>query len=266
MADRHVTATRFRTLSKPTGCVRWKIQHENRFDAMTAAKTQIAENLSRVRERIAAACERANREPSSVRLVAVTKYAELEWARDLVEQDVTELGESRPQQLVERASEFGPAVDWHLIGHLQRNKARRVLPLVSLIHSVDTFRLLSTLERLAGKLDLKPHVLLEVNASGESQKHGFLPGELASGWTQCLKCERVQIVGLMGMAPQVADGEEARPAFRALRELRDRLRTLSPALELPELSMGMSGDFEIAIEEGATIIRVGSGLYEGLSP
>ena len=140
-----------------------------------------------------------------------------------------------------------------------------MLPLVSLIHSVDTFRLLSTLERLTEELDLKPRVLLEVNASGESQKHGFIPKDLASGWDQVLKCERIQIVGLMGMAPQVADGEQARPAFRALRELRDQLRTISPALELPDLSMGMSGDFEIAIEEGATIIRVGSGLYEGLS-
>ncbi|MBT4866110.1 MAG: YggS family pyridoxal phosphate-dependent enzyme, partial [Planctomycetaceae bacterium] len=156
-------------------------------------------------------------------------------------------------------------VDWHLIGHLQRNKARRALPLVSLIHSVDTFRLLSTLDRLAVELDLQPRVLLEVNASGESQKHGFLPDELASGWNQCLKCERVQVVGLMGMAARVGDVEEARPAFRQLRELLDRLRLLSPVMQLPELSMGMSGDFEIAIEEGATIIRVGSGLYEGLS-
>ena len=105
-----------------------------------------------------------------------------------------------------------------------------------------------------------------MNASGESQKHGFLADELASGWDQVLKCERIQIVGLMGMAPRVADDEDARPAFRALSELRDRLRTLSPALELSELSMGMSGDFEIAIEEGATIVRVGSGLYKGLSP
>ena len=232
---------------------------------MTAAKTQIAENLSRVRDRISAACTRAARDPSSVQLVAVTKYAELDWVRALVEQGVNVLGESRPQQLVERASEFGPAVDWHLIGHLQRNKARRVLPLVSLIHSVDTFRLLSAVDRLASELDLTPRVLLEVNAPGESQKHGFLPDELASGWDQCLKCEHVQIVGLMGMAPRVADAEEARPAFRTLFELGDRLRTLSPALELPELSMGMSGDFEIAIEEGATIIRVGSGLYEGLT-
>jgi hypothetical protein len=232
---------------------------------MTAAKTQIAENLSRVRDRISAACTRADRDPSSVQLVAVTKYAELDWVRALVEQGVNVLGESRPQQLVERASEFGPAVDWHLIGHLQRNKARRVLPLVSLIHSVDTFRLLSAVDRLASELDLTPRVLLEVNAPGESQKHGFLPDELASGWDQCLKCEHVQIVGLMGMAPRVADAEEARPAFRTLFELGDRLRTLSPALELPELSMGMSGDFEIAIEEGATIIRVGSGLYEGLT-
>ncbi|MBT6156739.1 MAG: YggS family pyridoxal phosphate-dependent enzyme [Planctomycetaceae bacterium] len=232
---------------------------------MMAVKTQIAENLSRVRERIAAACGRADRDPASVRLVAVTKYAELEWVCALVEQGVTELGESRPQQLVERASEFGPTVDWHLIGHLQRNKARRALPLVSLIHSVDTFRLLSTLDRLAVELDLQPRVLLEVNASGESQKHGFLPDELASGWNQCLKCERVQVVGLMGMAARVGDVEEARPAFRQLRELLDRLRLLSPVMQLPELSMGMSGDFEIAIEEGATIIRVGSGLYEGLS-
>ena len=226
---------------------------------MTAVEAQIAENLSCVRERIAAACARAGREPSSVRLVAVTKYAELDWAFALVEQGVTDLGESRPQQLVERPSVILPAAAPHPLGHPQRPTARPPLPPPPLTPSPHPRPFLPAVR-------VPRRILLEVNASGESQKHGFLPDELASGWKQCLNCERVQIAGLMAMAPHVTDDEAARPAFRALRELRDRLRTLSPTLSLPELSMGMSGDFEIAIEEGATIIRVGSGLYEGLSP
>ena len=140
-----------------------------------------------------------------------------------------------------------------------------MLPFVSLIHSVDTVRLLTTLNRLASELGIEPRVLLEVNVSGESQKHGFSPDELRDVWPQCADCRHVQIAGLMTMAAHSANPEEARPIFRSLRLLRDDLRTSSPGWELPELSMGMSGDFEIAIEEGATLVRIGSRLFAGLS-
>ncbi len=234
---------------------------------MSLSQSRVAENLQQVHERIESACARSGRSVDSVNLVAVTKYAELEWVRDLLSLGIEDLGESRPQQLVERAGLIQQPLRWHMIGHLQRNKARKVLPLVSLIHAVDTLKLLTTLDRLAEELQLQPRVLLEVNVSGETAKHGFAPDELASGWPSVLACNYVQVEGLMTMAPLSADVETARPVFRGLRELRDRLVESSPAnMRLPELSMGMSNDFEIGIEEGATQIRIGSSLFTGLSP
>lgn len=231
------------------------------------AAVSVAENYAAVRDRIAAACERCGRDPSAVRLVAVTKYAPIEAVRELVALGHLDLGENRPQQLLERAALLdgldgpdGPGVRWHLIGTLQRNKARKVLPVASLIHSADDFRLLETLDRLAGELSLRPRVLLEVNVSGEATKHGFRPDELASLWRQVAAFGRLDIAGLMTMAPYSEDPEQVRPVFRALRKLRDELAAAGP-LPLPELSMGMSGDFEAAIEEGATIVRVGSALF-----
>jgi pyridoxal phosphate enzyme (YggS family) len=229
-------------------------------------ESRIAENFRDVQQRIDAACQRAERSSSDVKLVAVTKYAELEWVQELIKLGVCELGESRPQQLFERTGLYTKNVRWHLIGHLQRNKARRVLPLVSLIHSVDTFRLLSTLDRLAEELELQPRVLLEVNMSGESSKHGFSQQELIENWKNVLDCGHLQIDGLMTMAALTEDVEETPPVFRGLRILRDRLVEKSPSsVSLAELSMGMSRDFEAAIEEGATILRIGSSLFEGLS-
>jgi pyridoxal phosphate enzyme (YggS family) len=175
---------------------------------------------------------------------------------------VRDLGESRPQQLLERAATFGDDVRWHLIGHLQRNKARRVLPLVDCIHSVDTLRLLVTLEHLAKELTLAPRVLLEVNVSGEAAKDGFAPADLVAAWSAVRTCRHAQVVGLMTMAPLTDDWELMRGVFRRLRELRDNLA--DDRLPLAELSMGMSHDFEIAIEAGATLIRVGSDLFAGL--
>lgn len=227
------------------------------------AEARIAENFRTVRARIAAACARAGRSSDSVRLVAVTKYARPEWVQALVALGVHDLGESRPQQLVERARAMGPGLRWHLVGPLQRNKARRVLPLVSLIHSVGSLRLLQTLDRLAEEMGRAPRVLLEVNISGETAKHGFLPEELTAAWSAVRECRSVSIEGLMTMPPLTEDVEQARPVFRRLRELRDRLA--DPGRPLRELSMGMSRDFEVGIEEGATLIRVGSDLFAGLN-
>lgn len=229
-------------------------------------ESRIAENYGDLQRRIEAACQHAQRPSSDVKLVAVTKYAQVEWIQELIQLGVCELGESRPQQLIERTELYPDEIHWHLIGHLQRNKARRVLPLVSLIHSVDTFRLLGTLDRLAEESQRQPRVLLEVNMSGESAKHGFSQQELVENWNNVLECRHLQIDGLMTMAALTEDVEATRPVFRGLRELRDRLITLSPpSVPLAELSMGMSRDFEVAIEEGATILRIGSSLFEGLS-
>jgi len=221
----------------------------------------VADRLTSVRSRIAAACGRAGRDPGSVRLVAVTKYASIEAVRELLALGHRDLGENRPQQLLERASLLdGFAPTWHLIGPLQRNKARKVLPVAALTHSVDGPRLLEAVDRLAGELSLRPRVLLEVNVSGEETKHGLSPEELREAWLRVASCRHVEVTGLMTMAPYAEDPELARPVFRALRHLRDELAAEGP-LALPELSMGMSGDFEVAIEEGATIVRVGSSLF-----
>jgi len=227
---------------------------------MTSIASQIAENLQAVRQRIADACACCDRSVSDVRLVAVTKYAEPAWVRALLDLGMQDLGESRPQQLVQRAEEFSEPIRWHLIGHLQRNKVRPILPLVTMIHAVDSFRLLRRIEMLAEELQLRPRVLLEVNISGEAAKQGFDPEELRTGWAAVDECKQVQVDGLMTMAVRGETPEAARPMFRGLRNLRDRLA--DDERPLAELSMGMSGDFETAVEEGATLVRIGSGLFE----
>ncbi len=233
---------------------------------MSSTDRIIAENFRAVQAHIVAACRRAGRDPASVTLVAVTKYAELDWVRRLLELGVVELGESRPQQLVQRAHEIAGPVHWHLIGPLQRNKVRSILPLTTLIHSADSLRLLEAIDRIAGELALRPRVLLEVNLSGETAKHGFQIADLHAAWPNILTLPHVQIDGMMTMAAYSPDPENARPAFVRLRALRDELQSRSDAaaIRLDHLSMGMTGDFEIAIEEGATLVRIGSALWEGL--
>jgi pyridoxal phosphate enzyme (YggS family) len=228
-------------------------------------RNRLASNLQSVLARMTAACGRVGSDPASVTLVAVTKSARPEWIQALVGLGQTELAENRPQQLVERAAQIAGPVHWHLIGHLQRNKARQILPLVSLIHSVDSLRLLTTLDQLAAGLNLQPRVLLEVNVSGEASKDGFRADDLLAVWDQVIAYRHLRVEGLMTMAPLSDRPTDARPTFVGLRELRDQLRIRSPAdVSLPHLSMGMSGDFEIAIEEGATHVRVGSALFDGM--
>lgn len=226
---------------------------------------RLADNLHRVTEEIAAACARAGRSSSDVTLVAVTKYSELNWVRRLAELGVRDLGESRPQQLVERAEQLPSDIRWHLIGHLQRNKVKLVLPRTALIHSVDSLRLLERISEVAVEQSLRPQVLLEVNVSGEASKDGISVADLTVQWDALQAVPNVTIAGLMTMAPLNDDSEAARPVFAALRQLRDTLAArATPNAQLTELSMGMSGDFSVAIEEGATLIRIGSRLFEGL--
>lgn len=243
--------------------------------------SRVAENLAQVRERIAAAARRAGRRPEDVTLVGVTKYVEWPVIELLIAAGCHDLGESRPQQLWDRAARCeaaaaatqtnsaatvpGPAVRWHLIGHLQRNKVERTIGLVHLIHSADSRRLLEACGQAAARLGRVARVLLEVNISGDAAKHGFTPDELLRDLPALAAVPGIEIRGLMAMAGLDADEHQTRQQFAAVRTLRDQLRsTVAPALTLDELSMGMSGDFEIAIEEGATLVRVGSALFEGI--
>ena len=175
-----------------------------------------------------------------------------------------DLAESRPQRLCERAALVDSSVHWHLIGQLQRNKVRKVLPVAAWIHSVDSLPLLRRIDEIAGELGARPRLLLEVNVSGEVAKGGFPASELSEAWPIVTAFKNVEVAGLMTMAPLFDSPEAARPVFAGLRLLRDQLKNLDPAIKLPELSMGMSGDFEVAAEEGATMVRVGSSLFEGL--
>jgi hypothetical protein len=225
---------------------------------------RITDNVAVVRERIAAAAARSGRRAEAITLVAVTKYVDLDSIRPLVAAGCLDLGESRPQQLWQRAEELADLpVRWHMIGHLQRNKARRTAALATLIHSVDTPQLLQSLDEIGAAISRRLAVLLEVNVSGEAAKHGFMPEALAGVLDRYAEAAHLEIRGLMGMAALDGGVDAARRDFARLRQLRDQCAARAPAeLPLAELSMGMSGDYEVAIEEGATLVRVGSALFE----
>jgi pyridoxal phosphate enzyme (YggS family) len=228
-------------------------------------KTLLASRWNAVDARIRAACHRSGRAREDVTLVAVTKSVSAHVAAALHELGAVHLGENRPQELWRKAAALPASVVWHMIGHLQRNKIERTLPLVSWIHSVDSVRLLEALEREASKGGRPVRVLLEVNASREASKQGFSPEDLPGVLPGLNGLQYARVSGLMTMAAFEEDPERCRPTFRQLRELRDRLAVLvQPPRELRELSMGMTNDFEVAVEEGATFVRVGSALFEGL--
>lgn len=236
---------------------------------MSFSPAIIAQNVATVRQRIADAAARSGRTPDQITLVAVTKYVAPEVIRHVVAAGCTNLGESRPQQLWDRAAALADLtmICWHMIGHLQRNKARRTLPLVGMLHSVDSAALLEIVDRLAAETDRRLPVLLEVNVSGDLTKHGMAPSAVEPLLALLPQYAHLDVRGLMCMAGIEGDQSDARREFASLRELRDRLaRHLPSGVSLDDLSMGMSGDYEVAIEEGATIVRVGSALFEGTNP
>ncbi len=220
--------------------------------------------LAAVEHRLLAACARVGRPRSDVTLVAVTKTASVEVAAAVVDLGVHDLAENRPQELWRKATTLPSSVRWHLIGHLQRNKIERTLPLVCRIHSVDSLRLLEALDAEAVRRDVQSEVLLEVNASGEATKGGFAVDEVAALAPAVKNLHGIHVGGLMTLAAYEEDPELCRPTFTKLRNLRDRLQSATGS-PMPDLSMGMSNDFEIAVEEGATLIRLGTVLFEGLS-
>lgn len=229
---------------------------------------EIGRNLELVLESMETAARQHGRDPGSVRLVAVTKnfpVSDLE-AAFLHGQQV--FGENRVQELVAKAAGLDSVMDceWHMIGTLQTNKVKFLTGLVSLIHSVDSLRLLETIQRHAGRRGLVQELLLQVNVSGEESKHGFEPAELDALLEKREAHANVRIRGLMTMAPFYQDPERARPIFSKLRDLRDQLAGRHGMPELTELSMGMTGDFRQAIAEGATLVRIGSAIFGQRSP
>jgi pyridoxal phosphate enzyme (YggS family) len=229
---------------------------------------RIRQNFETVQGRIAAAARRSGRPAEAVSLVAVTKTSPPEWIRPLVALGARDLGENYPQELWRKAealADLGASVRWHLIGHLQSNKVKKTVPIIQMLHAVDSLKLLRILNDSAAGLSHPPSVCLQVNTSGEPSKHGWTPEQILGDAESIGSCRAIPIVGLMTMAALGTTAESARHSFICLRELRDALR-LKTDLPLVELSMGMSNDFEVAIEEGATLVRVGSALFEGVEP
>jgi pyridoxal phosphate enzyme (YggS family) len=229
---------------------------------------RIGQNLAAVKSRVAQAALRSGRAPEAVTVVAVTKRIPVDLVRLLVGAGAVDLGENYPQELWKKAETLalagqGVPVRWHLIGHLQTNKAKRTLPMVAMVHAVDSLKLLRMIDKLAPGLAVMPSICLQVNTSGEETKHGWSAERILDDAEAIAACRAVPIVGLMTMAAQGTEGDSARPSFIRLRDIRDALRQRT-GLPLPELSMGMSSDFEVAVEEGATLVRVGSALLEGV--
>jgi PLP dependent protein len=233
---------------------------------MDPTTQRIADNVRRIQERMAAAALSVGGSPAGIQLVAVSKYVGVPQTAALIAAGCPILAESRPQQLWDKAAAPELAgVRWHLVGHLQRNKVRRTLPLVEMIHSVDSWRLLEEIDRTAGELGCSPQVLLEVNCSGEAAKHGLSPDGLRQLVADLPQLAHVKVCGLMTMAALAGGEGVAEQNFAALRELRDRAqRDCPPGVSLAELSMGMSHDFEAAIRQGATLVRIGSLLFAGV--
>jgi pyridoxal phosphate enzyme (YggS family) len=222
----------------------------------------VSENLAAVRERIVAAAEACGRNPAEIQLVAVSKTHAVETLREAFEAGQNVFGESRVQEVLPKIDALPAAIEWHFIGHLQTNKIRKVVGRFALFHGVDNRNLALQMNRIAGELGVSAEVLLEVNVSGEETKFGFSPEALKPALEELLPLPFLRVRGLMTMAPYSDNPETARPFFAKLRELRDALAA-STGHPLPELSMGMSGDFEQGIAEGATIVRVGSAIFGG---
>jgi len=220
----------------------------------------IAENLERVREQIAQAAAKAGRAGDEIQLVAITKTHDAERVRKAVEAGQILFGESRVQEARAKIPELPSNLRWHFVGHLQKNKIRHALPLFEMIHSVDSLALAEDINRIAEEEGMHPRVLLEVNVAGEGSKFGFLPEKLRNEMEALLALPRLSIEGLMTIPPIVEEAEASRKYFVDLRELRDALEQ-DFDLKLQQLSMGMTNDFAIAAEEGATLVRVGTAIF-----
>ena len=242
--------------------------------AMGLTKARIERNLRCIRANIVAACERAGRLPEEVAIVAVTKAVEVETIKNCIDAGLTDLGENRLQQLTARVQDIGAylqrrrnplaaPVRWHMVGHLQRNKVKAVLNCRAVTHSVDSLRLAEEIDARAERLGQVADVLLQVNCAKEPQKFGVAVGAALHLGEMICTLRHVRLIGLMTMAPIVEDAEETRPYFTRLRELFEEMRGLKIGGEdFRHLSMGMSQDYIVAVEEGATLLRIGTAMFQ----
>ena len=220
----------------------------------------ISDRIKVVEEQIALVANGCGRVPSEIELVAVSKSQSAEAVREALAAGQLLFGENRAQEVIAKVPLLPSSIHWHFIGHLQKNKVRKILPLVDLVHSVDSMELALDIDRIASELGLFPRILLQVNVSGEATKFGFSPEAARREAPRLLALPRVQLEGLMTIAPIVDSPDKARPFFVQVRQLRDRIAAENH-VQLPTLSVGMSDDFEPAIKEGATLIRLGTAIF-----
>jgi len=222
----------------------------------------IHENLKQVRDRVTAAADRAGRGPEAVRLVAVSKTKPASLILEAIDAGVTEIGENQLQEAKAKYGQIDRPVKWHFVGHLQRNKVKAALRFFDLIHSVDSLRLLNEINRRSAGLNCQTDVLVQVNTSGESSKYGVQPEQVLSFIESALECSRVRIKGLMTIAPFTSNVKAVRSSFALLRRLQEQVKTQEfEGVDMAYLSMGMTHDFEVAVEEGANIIRIGTAIF-----
>ena len=230
----------------------------------------IKDNIARTKERILKVCSRINKDPQEITIVAVSKGRSVEQIKEVIEAAITDIGENKVQEALLKYKELSAvssqlsAVRWHMVGHLQTNKVKDAVKTFDLIHSLDSFHLASEIDKQAAKINKVQDVLVEVNISDEATKFGIKPEGLPGLVKSVSGLKNIRLLGLMTIAPIVDNQEKARPYFRMLRELRDKINELlAVSCQLSALSMGMSDDFEVAIEEGANMVRIGRAIFEG---
>jgi len=223
---------------------------------------QVGYNLERLRLSIDDTCRSAGRRPEDITLVAVTKTFPAEIIELAIAAGVDIIGENRVQEALEKYSRIGTRVEWHLIGHLQSNKAKKAVEIFSLIHSVDSVDLAREVGRRAGQIGKTQEILLEVNTSGEPQKYGFDSQEVIKDLKEIKEIKGIKVLGLMTVGPLTDDAAKVRSSFKMLKKIFDDIKLQAiPNIEMRHLSMGMSGDYRVAIEEGSTMVRVGSAIF-----
>ncbi|HHT78342.1 MAG TPA: YggS family pyridoxal phosphate-dependent enzyme [Actinobacteria bacterium] len=223
---------------------------------------KIKNNLEKIKLNIENTCRRTGRDANSVKLLIVSKYAEVDQIKYLHSLGLREFGENRAENLIMKSEEMKNDVIWHFIGHLQTNKIKKVVPIADLIHSIDSIKTIAAIDSYCKNINKVQKVLVEINLSGENTKYGLMINDVNNFFKDALKYNNVEIKGLMTMAPFTDDSETVRKVFKNLRLIKEELEAKDSFLNLKELSMGMSNDYITAIEEGSTIIRIGSAVFK----